>query len=83
MASGPTLIGPESVIGPWSRYHPAPNLRLSGTEPGRRATVSAYLAHGVRGDERRFRGDRDRDGVVGGLGPDLRVRARTSAGFAW
>jgi hypothetical protein len=29
------------------------------------ATVSAYLAHGVQGDERRFRGDRDRDDVVG------------------
>jgi DNA-binding NarL/FixJ family response regulator len=46
------------------------------------AIVSAYLAHGVQGDERRFRGDRDRDDVVGGLRPDLRQRARTSAGFA-
>jgi hypothetical protein len=38
------------------------------------AIVSAYLAHGVRGDERRFRGDRDRDGEArfrDGSGPGL------------
>jgi hypothetical protein len=46
------------------------------------AIVSAYLAHDVHGDERRFRGDRDRDDVFCGLRPDLRERARTSAGFA-
>jgi hypothetical protein len=34
----------------------------------------------VRGDERRFRGDRDRDDVVGGPRPDLRERARAPPG---
>jgi hypothetical protein len=30
------------------------------------AIVSAYLAHGVHGDERRFRGDREQDDVFAG-----------------
>jgi hypothetical protein len=45
------------------------------------AIVSACLADGVQGDERRFHGDRDQDDVLGGPRPDLRQRARTSAGF--
>jgi hypothetical protein len=44
--------------------------------------VSGYLAYGAHGAERRFRGDRDRDEVSGGLRPDLRQRARASASFA-
>lgn len=57
-------MNPARSTGPPSRviYPSAP----SG------AIVSAYLAHGVPGDERRFRGDRERDDVFGGLRPDLR-----------
>jgi len=36
------------------------------------AIVSAYPAHGVQDDERRFRGDHDRGDAFGGLRPDLR-----------
>src|SRR5580693_10604626 len=72
--SGDLIDAHDPNAKPWTVLQvQAPTSAPSG------AIVSACAPHGVPGDERRFRDDRERAAGSGGLGPDLSPRARISA----